>query len=140
MIYQSVSKICPTFLILHFLMWQSYFLNFLNNVRRQKWLKQSKTVIFVTITFNTSGLSPKYSRFAENSWNRGKKVILFLSDFCIFLSSFWIFHSDSDKMCENDGSIKIALCEVVTALMSPDPNERKLAEHQIDALQVTEGK
>ena len=43
-------------------------------------------------------------------------------------------------MCENDGSIKIALCEVVTALMSPDPNERKLAEHQIDALQVTEGK
>jgi hypothetical protein len=41
-------------------------------------------------------------------------------------------------MCENDGSIKIALCEVVTALMSPDPNERKLAEHQLDALQVTE--
>jgi len=41
-------------------------------------------------------------------------------------------------MCENDGSIKIALCEVVTALMSPDPNERILAEHQIDALQVTE--
>ena len=133
MIYLSVSKICLTFLILYFSMYQSYFLNFLNTIRLQKWLKHSITVIFVTITFYTSGLSPKYSRFAENSWNRGKKVILFLSDFCIF-------HSDSDKMCENDGSIKIALCEVVTALMSPDPNERKLAEHQIDALQVTEGK
>ena len=43
-------------------------------------------------------------------------------------------------MSEQEGSIKVALCEVVTALMSADLNERKLAEQQLEALQVTEGK
>ena len=42
-------------------------------------------------------------------------------------------------MCDNEGSIKGALVEVINALMSPLPNERKLAEQQLDALQVTEG-
>ena len=42
-------------------------------------------------------------------------------------------------MSEQEGSIKVALCEVVTALMSADPGERKLAEQQLEALQVTEG-
>ena len=54
----------------------------------------------------------------------------------LFLSSFLIFQ----VMCEQEGSIKVALCEVVTALMSADLNERKLAEQQLEALQVTEGK
>ena len=35
--------------------------------------------------------------------------------------------------------IKSTLCEVINALMSANPNERKLAEQQLDALQVTEG-
>ena len=43
-------------------------------------------------------------------------------------------------MCDNEGSIKGALVEVINALMSALPNERKLAEQQLDALQVTEGK
>ena len=42
-------------------------------------------------------------------------------------------------MCDNEGSIKGALVEVINALMSALPNERKLAEQQLDALQVTEG-
>ena len=54
----------------------------------------------------------------------------------LFLSSFLILQ----VMCEQEGSIKVALCEVVTALMSADLNERKLAEQQLEALQVTEGK
>lgn len=41
-------------------------------------------------------------------------------------------------MCE-EGSIKGALVEVINALMSAMPNERKLAEQQLEALQVTEG-
>ena len=43
-------------------------------------------------------------------------------------------------MCDAEGSIKGALVEVINALMSAMPNERKLAEQQLDALQVTEGK
>ena len=43
-------------------------------------------------------------------------------------------------MGEQEGTIKGALCEVITALMSPNPDERKLAEQQLEALQVTEGK
>ena len=53
----------------------------------------------------------------------------------------WCFAANIlfDKMCDNEGSIKGALVEVINALMSPLPNERKLAEQQLDALQVTEG-
>lgn len=53
----------------------------------------------------------------------------------------WCFAANIlfDKMCDNEGSIKGALVEVINALMSALPNERKLAEQQLDALQVTEG-
>ena len=37
-------------------------------------------------------------------------------------------------------SIKIALADVITMLMSVNVEERKLAEQQLEALQVTEGK
>ena len=42
-------------------------------------------------------------------------------------------------MAEQEGSVKSAMIEVMTALMSGNPDDRKLAEQQLDALQVTEG-
>lgn len=42
-------------------------------------------------------------------------------------------------MSDQEGSIKFALAEVINALMSGIPDERKLAEQQLEALQVTEG-
>ncbi len=41
---------------------------------------------------------------------------------------------------EGSAALRATLHEVVTALMSMDLNERKLAEQQLEALQVTEGK
>jgi hypothetical protein len=46
-------------------------------------------------------------------------------------------------MADHDGNgvaMRTTLAEVINALMSGNPNERKLAEQQLDALQVTEGK
>ena len=41
-------------------------------------------------------------------------------------------------MSEAEGSIKSALVDVINASMSVNPEERKLAEQQLEALQVTE--
>ena len=43
-------------------------------------------------------------------------------------------------MADQEGSIKVTLCEVITALMSQNPNERKIAEQQLEALQMIDGK
>ena len=43
-------------------------------------------------------------------------------------------------MGENEGSIKATLSEVITALMSGNPQERRVAEQQLDALQMIDGK
>ena len=43
-------------------------------------------------------------------------------------------------MADQEGSIKVTLAEVITALMSQNPNERKIAEQQLEALQMIDGK
>ena len=43
-------------------------------------------------------------------------------------------------MCDPSNPIRQALQEVIVNLLSPDPSVRQLAEQQVLALQVTDGK
>ena len=42
-------------------------------------------------------------------------------------------------MGDNEGSIKATLSEVITSLMSGNPQERRIAEQQLEALQMIDG-